>query len=199
MSDAPVRRKKDNKEDHNSREVSDARGRIAWKDEEQRKRNTVIYEAAPKPPADSRDLPNFTGDWMCSATSGEWDEFLYLLDVSEFTRKLAKARKWGVKHTEQRITSQADKKSITIFNHYKKLHFTTNPLKSASDASQVDADSRSKQVSMVVDGSVQPITYEGFEGKGTLHWEGKTLVTRMELPNLGPVRTCPMYACEVHS
>ena len=196
----------------------DARGRLILKDEQQKKVNDQIFATAPRPPERQTRLPNFTGDWMCSATSGDWDEFLYLLDVPEFTRKLAKARKWGVKHSQQKIVG-SNKTSIQIYNHYQKLNFSASssspkkgmeapPTKaapadggaskgvkfSATDDSgkQVtskEGDVLGDPVSLNIDGAEQTITYEGFKGQGVVRWEGAALVTRFQsLGKLGPVR-----------
>jgi hypothetical protein len=194
-SDGPVRRNKKNDKGEDHRNHGDARGRIPWKDEEQKKRNVALYSATPAKAAAPCDLPNLSGDWMCSATSGDWDEFLYLLEVDEFTRKLAKARKWGVRHSEQRVVLSSDKQKISIATHQQKLQYTTNPTSADSAADNAPAAAAKKaaadnlaDVVMLINGEPQQIVYEGHTGTGTLNWEGKVLVTRMELPKLGPVR-----------
>jgi len=153
----------------------------------------ALYSATPAKAAAPCDLPNLSGDWMCSATSGDWDEFLYLLEVDEFTRKLAKARKWGVRHSEQRVVLSSDKQKISIATHQQKLQYTTNPTSADSAADNAPAAAAKKaaadnlaDVVMLINGEPQQIVYEGHTGTGTLNWEGKVLVTRMELPKLGP-------------
>jgi len=194
-SDGPIRRNKKNDKGEDHRNQGDARGRIPWKDEEQKKRNMALYHAAPERPASLSDLPNLTGEWMCSATAGDWDEFLYLLEVDEFTRKLAKARKWGVRHSEQRIVLSPDKTKVSIQSHQQKLQYTTNPTSADSSVANAPAPASEKgangsdnlaDVMMLINGEPQQIVYEGNTGTGNLNWEGKVLVTRMELPKLGP-------------
>ena len=170
-----------------------------WKDEEQTKRNLAMWNAEPLKPEVLTRLPNFSGEWMCSATSGDWDEFLYLLNVPEFKRKLAKARKWGVRHSEQKIVCP-NKHQIQITNHYGKMEYTTNagdpkaPPSSDGAAESADAAkpaSSTPDMMLDINGAPQKIVYEGQKGSGVLRWEGTKLVTRMELDKLGPVRCAP--------
>ena len=46
-------------------------GRLVWKDAEVKKKNLELMEAAPEEAASLASRPNFNGDWVCSAVSGE--------------------------------------------------------------------------------------------------------------------------------
>ena len=200
IADGPIR-SKTKKNDMQDNKVTNVRGRTMWKDEEQKKRNMDMWNNPPDKPATQSRLPNFTGDWMCSAAHGDWDEFLFLLDVPEFTRKLAKARKWGVRHSEQKI-SMPTKQAIQIGNHQEKLEYTTNKagLKARKKPGEegeealIDASFRNRAamaetVTLQINDKPQTITYEGYSGEGILRWEGTKLVTRMQLDKVGPVST----------
>lgn len=187
-------------------------GRLVWKDAEVKKKNLELMEAAPEEAASLASRPNFNGDWVCSAVSGEWDEFLNLLEVDEFTRKLAKARQWGKGFSEQKIYLPPDKSRIEIRNRAKKPCYTTfgdeaqekgyvqggeeDISESSPNASPAGTRSSEGYLVIKIDGKPQTLTYEEYTGKGTLAWEGKNLVTRMEIGTLGPammVRKMPSY------
>ena len=163
-------------------------GRIKWKDDETKKRNTALFTSTPAESAPLSWLPNFNGDWLCSATAGDWDELLKLLEVPEFTRKLAKAREWGVGITRQTIQVPRTFASIEIRNRSKKpIHTTTEAIDPASSAVAL-ALSIDEYTKLDIDGESQSFTYHNHSGKGAARWEGTNLTVRFDMGKLGPVR-----------
>lgn len=161
--------------------------RKAWVDEEVRKKNAARMEAEAEKPAPPAYRPTFNGEWVCTGVQGDWDEFLRLMGLPEFQRKLAKARQWGVGVAEQRIFLPPDKSRIELHNHTKVPAYTTYTDEEA-DENGVRPDSFSESIVYRIDGNHQEMAYAGLKGVGSLAWEGTELVARMDLDALGKVR-----------
>ena len=204
----PEEAKKDGKEALRTT-VIDPRGRLQWKDDEIREKNAELLRKPPAPPETYQYIPNFTGHWICSGATGEWDEFLYLLGVPEFERKIARARKWGTGHEQQLISMNHAKTTISISNVSPPVHLVIapngdlsqmvkvsepeegadasfnlkNPHKSRRRISFQSADENEPKssVSFAINGKEQEMTYGSVKGQGIIAWEGKALTTRMKI------------------
>ena len=69
MADGPTNIRSKTKKTEQVDTSVNARGRIAWKDEEQTRRNQEMWDTEPDKPAVLTRLPNFTGEWMCSSVT----------------------------------------------------------------------------------------------------------------------------------
>ena len=92
------------KMEEKAKKTEEKGGRLKWKDDATQERNQKLLEEQPPPPASYGSLPNLSGDWVVDNVTGDWDELLKLLKVPEFTRKMAKSRRYGVGCAEQSIT-----------------------------------------------------------------------------------------------
>lgn len=136
------------------------------------------------------DRPNFSGHWICTGATGEWDEYLYMLQVPEFQRKIAKSRQYGKGHAEQLITMKNNKNSMSVSNFSPKLSFTVSDI-AAAESDPVAAKTETKPSSVVdleIDGTAQQLKFGEVQGTGTLSWEGAAIVARWKGPEGYDVR-----------
>jgi hypothetical protein len=161
--------------------IGDERGRIQWQDDEMKRVNKAIFDAAPLPPGQPNEIPSFTGDWVCSTVSGDWDEFLYLLEVPEFQRKLAKSRKWGKGTAQQKIEMKEHKTMMSIGTCSPKLTFTVGGVQDSKPKDKKELPVMTSEIELAIDGKPQDLKFGDVQGKGTLQWEGSALIARLKV------------------
>ena len=123
---------------------------------------------------------------------GDWDQFLILLEMPAFQRKMAKARNWGVGFSSQTLFFPPDKTTMEVRNHTKKPCYHTYADEEADPATGIRPDIFSETVTYRIDGNPQDMKYAGFKGVGSLAWEGANLVARLDTDKLGKVRPSNM-------
>lgn len=170
--------------------IGDERGRIQWQDDEMKRINKAIFDAAPLPPGQPNEIPSFTGDWVCSTVSGDWDEFLYLLEVPEFQRKLAKSRKWGKGTAQQKIEMKEHKTMMSIGTCSPKLTFTVGGVQDSKPKDKKELPVMTSEIELAIDGKPQDLKFGDVQGKGTLQWEGSALIARLKVGVGGQEHSC---------
>ena len=129
----------------------------------------------PGQPAETRDLPDFTGHWKCVKVEGSWETYLQLCEVEERYIKLAIGARFGAGLAMQDIVMPFTKEQITVMNSTFTVGWDSGVRQTQQPKHTFVIDGTQQQAAV---GAAMGAGGRGASGTISVQWENKSLVTR---------------------